>query len=89
MTKHATPAELRKMSPEELRKEITSKRSEIAKAKIGVRMGSHKDTATVRRDRKELARMLTVMNANPAEKSASTLKKSKKASKVPASSSSK
>ena len=56
-----TPAELRNMQTDELQKEIRGKRLHNAKMQIEVRLGSQKDTAQFRRDKRELARLLTIV----------------------------
>lgn len=61
MSKTTSPAEMRKMTPADLRKEIDGRRASIARMKIGIAMRSHKDTAQFAREKKDLARMLTVL----------------------------
>lgn len=88
MAKTVTTAELRKMSPADLQKEITEKRAETAKMKMAVMARSEKDTAKFRREKKEIARMMTILGqitAGAEKSSASTLKPKTKVSKVPAS----
>lgn len=77
-----TAAEMRKMQADELRKEIAAKRSSIAKKRIGIALRSEKDSATFGREKKELARLLTVLNEMSA-KEKSSLKAEPKASTVP------
>lgn len=85
MPKTTSAAEMRKMSPEDLRKEIAQRRVSVAKMKIGVEMRSHKDTAQLRRERKEVARLLTVLREiENGDAGKSTLKAKRKASTVPA-----
>lgn len=55
-------AELRRMSDKELRKEIFVLRAECAKMHIGLRTQSEKNHALYRRKRREIARMLTVVD---------------------------
>lgn len=87
MPKTSAATELRKMTPQDLSKEISDKRAGIAKMRISVAMRSQKDTAQYRREKKDLARMLTIMNelnrAHAPKDSA--LKPARKASKVPVS----
>lgn len=88
MPKTTTAAEMRKMTPADLRKEITERRASVAKMKIGVEMRSHKDTAQFRREKKEIARLLTVLcevESGTEKKDNSTLKAKRKVSTVPAS----
>ncbi len=74
------------MQPEDLRKEITDKRLSIAKMSIEVEMRSEKDTARFLREKKELARLLTIQHEKMrSEKSVKpALKTSAKTSKVSA-----
>lgn len=88
MPKTTSAAEMRKMTPADLRKEIAERRSSVAKMKLGVEMRSHKDTAQFRREKKELARLLTILcevESAGEEKGKSTLKSKRKVSTVPAS----
>lgn len=69
----------------DLRKEIAEKRLIVAKMHIDVHMRSEKDTARFLREKKELARMLTIANEKKEETPAKTpLKTTKKVAKVPA-----
>lgn len=69
----------------DLRKEIAEKRLIVAKMHIDVHMRSEKDTARFLREKKELARMLTIANEKKADTPAKTpLKTAKKVAKVPA-----
>lgn len=88
MPKTTSAAEMRKMSPDDLRKEIAERRASVAKMKLGINMRSHKDTAQFRRDKKEVARLLTVLGEverGSEKKDNSTLKDKRKVSTVPAS----
>lgn len=82
MPKPLSATDMRKMKPAELRKEIDGRRSSVAKIRIGITMRSHKDTAQFRREKKDLARMLTVLGE--LENANSTLKANDKNSTVPA-----
>lgn len=82
MAKNATTAELRKMSAADLRKEIADKRAVVAKMRMTVALGAEKDTAQFRREKKEIARMLTILSE--VESAASPLKTTTKTSTVPA-----
>jgi ribosomal protein L29 len=81
MPKTVSSAELRKMSAQDLQKEIMEKRLEVSKMKLGVEQRSHKDTAQFRRERKHLARLLTIEK----EVANAGLKEMPKATKMPAS----
>ena len=74
MSTHLSAKELRNMQPDDLRKEIAEKRLIVAKMHIEIEMRSEKDTARFLREKKELARLLTVQNeqmrANPVLKTA-------------------
>lgn len=52
--------ELRKMSPEDLLKEIRQQESTVVKLRLGVQLGKEKDSAKYVREKKQLARMKTV-----------------------------
>jgi ribosomal protein L29 len=75
--------ELRKMSAEDLQKEITSRRAHLAKQKLSIGLQSEKDTGRFRREKRELARMLTVMNEME-KNSAKELNKEQKDATIPA-----
>ena len=75
----------------DLRKEVRAQRNVIAKMHLGIEMSKEKDTAKYQREKKQLARMLTVLKSKeneelktkesaekpaPKEKSTSTSKKS-------------
>jgi ribosomal protein L29 len=62
MATKLTIKELRKMSEEDLLREIMAKRAIIGKLHMGVTIQNEKNTARYRQERKELARMLTVLN---------------------------
>lgn len=68
------------MQVKDLLKEIDEKRLAVAKMAMGVRMQSEKDTAKYRREKRELARMLTILG----EKKASDLNTEPKNASVPA-----
>lgn len=73
------------MQIEDLQKEIKQKRLIVAKMHIEIEMRSEKDTARFLREKKELARMLTIVqekNSGIAPKTA--LKAAPKSAKVPA-----
>ena len=79
MAKHVTTtAEFRNMQPEDLQREVKEKRQIVAKMRLGLEMRSEKDSAQYKRERKELAKMLTVLHEKQ------TLKTAVKSAKVPA-----
>lgn len=56
----STP-ELRRMSPDELRKEVVIRKAECAKMRIGLKAQGEKNHALYRNKRREIARLLTVL----------------------------
>jgi hypothetical protein len=63
--------ELTAMPREDLRKDIVAQRALIRKMKLAVLLNKEKDTAKLRRERRQLARMLTAWTAQPKTNSAS------------------
>lgn len=61
MTKTLTLAELRKMAPADLGKEVTHQRSQVAALRLAVALRKEKGTHLLRASKKQLARMLTVL----------------------------
>ena len=61
MATRVTAKELRNMQMEELRKEAAAKRLLLSKMHLDVQLGSEKDTARFHREKKDLARLLTVI----------------------------
>ncbi|MFA6523049.1 MAG: hypothetical protein WCS85_01645 [Candidatus Peribacteraceae bacterium] len=57
--------ELTAMPREDLRKDIVAQRALIRKMKLAVLLNKEKDTAKLRRERRQLARMLTAWTAQP------------------------
>jgi ribosomal protein L29 len=90
MATHSTLKELRNMQTADLQKEVAEKRLTVAKMRMGLELRSEKDSAMYRREKKELARILTVLGekqgsevqAAPEKKTA--LKKASKSRKVAA-----
>ncbi len=68
-----TPSELRKMTVEDLRREIAEHTAILGKTKIAVQLNKEKDTAKVRKTRRLLARAKTVL-AQKAEQPARNAK---------------
>lgn len=60
MSSLTTIKELRKMSAEDLRKEIIAQQNIVVKLRLGVKLGKEKDSAKYVREKKQLARMKTV-----------------------------
>lgn len=87
MAHKLTATELRNMQTDELRKEISEKRAIVAKMHIEVQMRSEKDTARFLREKKALARMLTVLNEKKETPAAApkALKAKRKTTKLPVS----
>lgn len=83
MATHLSAKELRNMQMEELRKEVAAKRMLISKMHLEVQLRSEKDTARFRREKREFARLLTVLGEKE-KAEGKDLKKSEKTSTVPA-----
>lgn len=77
MSKNSPATELRSFSADDLRKEIAAKRTVVSKLRLGIQMRTEKDSAKYRREKLQLARMLTVLTekerALPASKAPATL----------------
>lgn len=100
MAKLPTIAEVRKMSAEDLRAEVTTIRRQAAEVRLSVELSKEKDTSKMKKLRRHLAQLLTVLqekNAtegiqriqkiqkkNSSESSKKSLSKKAKASKIPA-----
>ncbi|WP_338601106.1 50S ribosomal protein L29 [Sulfolobus tengchongensis] len=54
--------ELRKMEKEDLLKRLEELRLELIKLKVQARMGTLKNTASIKNTRKDIARILTVLS---------------------------
>ena len=67
--KQSNTAEFAKLSVAELHKEATASRGTIAKLRLSLRLQKEKDSAKYQREKKKLARMLTVINQKKAEES--------------------
>ncbi|OGJ70630.1 50S ribosomal protein L29 [Candidatus Peribacteria bacterium RIFCSPLOWO2_12_FULL_53_10] len=61
MAKLPTIAEIRKMSVEDLRSEVATVRREAARIRLGVELSKEKDASQVKKLRKHLAQILTVL----------------------------
>ncbi len=78
MSTHLTPKELRSMPREDLHREIKGKSLSVAKMRLDVAIGSQKDTAEYRREKREFARLLTIareqeLNSKPKKTTVSAL----------------
>lgn len=67
MTPKSAITELLKMNVDDLRREAKTKRASIAKKRLGLELKKDKDSGAYRREKKELARILTVANQKKAE----------------------
>ncbi|MEM3515126.1 MAG: 50S ribosomal protein L29 [Saccharolobus sp.] len=54
--------ELRKMKKEELLKKLDELRLELIKLRVQARMGTLKNTSSIKNTRKDIARVLTILN---------------------------
>lgn len=61
----STYGELEAMPKEDLGKEIVTQRAIVRKMRLGILLNKEKDTAKYRRERRQLARMLTVGEGTP------------------------
>lgn len=55
------PAELRGMTDEELRRRLEELRNEVRDLRFAAALGQLKDTAAIRKARKDIARILTIL----------------------------
>lgn len=62
MSTTTTITELKRMTPQELRKELEIKRTEVAKMRLGLALQSEKNSGLYRAHRKEIARMTMVLS---------------------------
>ena len=67
MSLKLTLKELRKMNSEDLLREIKAKRALTAGMRLAIKVGKEKDSARFLREKKELSRMLTVLNESKEE----------------------
>lgn len=61
MTPLLSNDDLRRMPLEEMVKEVAAGRLRIAKIRLGITLQKEKDTAKLRKERRALARLLTVL----------------------------
>ena len=73
--------ELKNMPVDELRRELRTRRAEYAKVKMSVELGSEKNHASLRSMRRDIARMMMIL-----EEMGKTNKKAEKAKRIESSS---
>jgi ribosomal protein L29 len=61
MSSHFSPSELRKMNIPDLRREVSGVRARVASMYLCIRLQKEKDTARYQRQKKELARLCTIL----------------------------
>lgn len=76
MAAHATSTELRNMQITDLQKEIVGKKAEVAKLALAVRTRKEKNSAKYKQEKKQLARMETVLTEKQKQELSSSPKKS-------------
>lgn len=81
MAATASLTELRKMQIADLQKDITAQKVQVAKLRLGVTMQKEKDHARYKREKRQLAKMLTVLTE---KKQAESLKQKEAQSTVSA-----
>jgi ribosomal protein L29 len=67
MASTLTIIDLRKMQASDLEKDLQEKKLAVAKLRIDIGMMSQKDTAKYKKEKKDVARMLTVINEKKGE----------------------
>lgn len=67
MTPTSAITELLKMNVEDLRREAKAKRASIARKRLHLELKKDKDSGSFRREKKDLARILTVANMKKGE----------------------
>jgi|GEM_PF-477558 ribosomal protein L29 len=78
MSTPVSTAELKRLSPTELRKEIYLRRVECAKMRIGIKMQSEKNHALYRTKRREIGRLMTILQGQERSEKNTTNEKAKK-----------
>jgi len=61
MAQHASMKELLNMSVDDVRRDVREQRATVAKLSMGIRMGKEKNSALYKREKRQIARMLTVL----------------------------
>jgi ribosomal protein L29 len=84
MSTSSSMTELQRMTKDELRREITSKRSEYAKVRLHVQAQGEKNHAKMKLMRRDIARMMTALGSMPemAKTETATKKVEKETSKT-------
>jgi len=77
MSNTTTTKELNNMTPADLQKDIRTQEHEVVKLRLGVQMGSEKDSAKYVRAKKQLARMKTALNVSQSDKNSVSSRSSK------------
>ena len=67
MTPKASIIELQKMTTEDLHREAKAKRAGLGRKRLHLELKKDKDSASFRREKKELARILTIANMKKGE----------------------
>lgn len=67
MAKQTSIAELRKMQVKDLQTEARSQQMTVAKLALGVKLRKEKDSAKYKREKKQLARIKTILTEKIAE----------------------
>jgi ribosomal protein L29 len=67
MAKKTETTELRSMQIADLRKEVAAQKRNIAKLSLTIAMQTEKDTSKLRKERKQLARLQTVLTEKSKE----------------------
>ncbi len=62
MSTHASYTEILKMMPDEIGRELTERQLSVAKQRLLVQLGSQKNTASFRNDRRQVARLQTALS---------------------------
>jgi len=57
-------ADLRQLTPKKLYKELRTQRDNVAKARIQVQTGREQDTSKIKKGKKTIARIMTVLQEN-------------------------
>lgn len=66
--------ELLNMSVDDVRRDVREQRATVAKLSMGIRMGKEKNSALYKREKRQIARMLTVLTQKGRSTSSSTTK---------------
>jgi ribosomal protein L29 len=74
MAQHASMKELLNMSVDDVRRDVREQRATVAKLSMGIRMGKEKNSALYKREKRQIAHMLTVLTQKGRSTSSSTTK---------------